>query len=241
MKRLLWAGVVALLLHGALLLIKFSAPQVQQPRPRPQGICLTLTAMPQEQPKVKAESKPPPVKKQAKPAIRQPVPPPPSRLKPVAPPHKVKEQPAVAAEPVAHEQEVKTADVAEPARQQDLNAPQPGAMLPAAGPAAESLSTNDTEQPAVVTQAAPLYRQNPPPDYPPLARRRGQEGTVQLEVLVNSRGGVNDIRLAKSSGHELLDRAAVRAVQTWLFQPGKRGEQTIDMWVRVPIRFALHD
>jgi protein TonB len=64
---------------------------------------------------------------------------------------------------------------------------------------------------------------------------------VQLDVLVNSRGGVNQVRLAATSGHELLDRAAAEAVENWLFAPGKRGEQTIDMWVRVPIRFALHE
>jgi protein TonB len=112
-------------------------------------------------------------------------------------------------------------------------------MLPATEPAAGPPIESGTE--IIATEATPLYRQNPPPNYPPLARRRGQEGTVQLEVLVNSRGGVNEVRLAETSGHDLLDRAAMDAVQTWLFQPGKRGEQTIDMWVRVPIRFTLHN
>ncbi|MBU0909747.1 MAG: hypothetical protein KJ717_09275, partial [Proteobacteria bacterium] len=99
MKRLLWAGVVALVLHGALLLIKFSSPQIQPPRPLPQGICLTLTAVPQEAP-MTAKNEPAPMKKEAK-ALVKPVARPQSRPKPVPPPPKAAAPPAVVPAAVA--------------------------------------------------------------------------------------------------------------------------------------------
>jgi len=236
MKRLLWAGAIAVALHGALLMMKFGTHS-QQPRPQPQGISLTLTAAPQEERKATENSKPPPIIKDDKPAVKPAVRPkgPP---KPVQPKKTEEEQP-VAPGTMATEQEQFTTGEPAPSLQQIKEEPQPGANSLAALPAAGPQSESGTEQRPI--EATPLYRQNPPPDYPPLARRRNLEGTVQLDVLVNSRGGVNEVRLAETSGHELLDRAAMAAVQNWLFQPGKRGDETIDMWVRVPIRFALHD
>ena len=52
-------------------------------------------------------------------------------------------------------------------------------------------------------------------------------------------GRVGDVRLYRSSGHRILDRAAMRAVRDWLFESGFRGEKKMEMWVRVPVRFQL--
>ncbi len=90
-----------------------------------------------------------------------------------------------------------------------------------------------------VTKARPVYRANSPPGYPGLARRRGYEGTVILEVLVDRRGRVGELRLFKSSKHRVLDRAAMASVKKWLFEPGTRDGVPIEMWVRIPIRFRL--
>jgi protein TonB len=72
-----------------------------------------------------------------------------------------------------------------------------------------------------------------------MARRRGYEGTVVLAVLVNAQGKVEDSRVRRSCGHDILDEAALKAVQNWLFEPGKRGNRPVSMWVNVPIRFQL--
>lgn len=93
--------------------------------------------------------------------------------------------------------------------------------------------------PAALTEARPLYKENPAPRYPRIARRRGYQGTVILEVLVNRNGKVGDVRVFRSSGYSVLDRAATESVKEWVFQPGKRGKQTVDMWVRIPVRFQL--
>lgn len=88
-------------------------------------------------------------------------------------------------------------------------------------------------------EVVPLYRQNPPPEYPLAARRRGYQGTVVLNVLVNAEGRVENLWVADSSGYRLLDNAAVRAVKNWFFIPGKIGGKTVKMWVRIPVRFQL--
>ena len=91
----------------------------------------------------------------------------------------------------------------------------------------------------LVTEAVPLYKVNPPPEYPRLARKRGYQGTVVLEVLVDRNGRVGDLRLFTSSGHSILDRKAMASVKGWLFEPGMKGDKKLDMWVRVPVRFEL--
>jgi protein TonB len=90
-----------------------------------------------------------------------------------------------------------------------------------------------------VTEAIPHYKTNPPPEYPRMARRRGYEGTVLMEVLVSREGRVEELRLLQSSGHGVLDREAIAAVKKWLFEPGRMGEEEVDMWVKVPVRFKL--
>ena len=91
----------------------------------------------------------------------------------------------------------------------------------------------------VVREAVPLYRVNPPPEYPRLARKRGYQGTVVLDVLVDQNGKVGNLRLFTSSGHSILDKKAMASVKGWLFEPAMKGDKKLDMWVRVPVRFEL--
>jgi protein TonB len=83
------------------------------------------------------------------------------------------------------------------------------------------------------------YLSNPPPDYPVVARRRGQEGLVLLSVLVSETGLPKEVRLAKSAGTPVLDEAALEAVRGWKFVPARQGEKAVAAWVEVPIRFRL--
>lgn len=50
-------------------------------------------------------------------------------------------------------------------------------------------------------------------NYPEEAKRRGLRGRMRLTVALNADGSVNDIAISESSGHKLLDDAAVRIVQ----------------------------
>jgi len=90
-----------------------------------------------------------------------------------------------------------------------------------------------------VREARPLYRINPLPEYPKIARRRGYQGSVVLEVQVGRNGSVVDLRVSRSSGYPILDKAAIATVKDWSFEPGMVGKERADMWVRIPIRFEL--
>lgn len=90
-------------------------------------------------------------------------------------------------------------------------------------------------------EASPRYDLNPEPDYPEAARRRGQEGTVQLDVLVLADGRVGEVTLAHSSGYRNLDRAAIRAVRKWQFKPAWSFFGPVESRVIVPVDFVLNN
>jgi protein TonB len=97
-----------------------------------------------------------------------------------------------------------------------------------------------TDGPSTVTvRTKPRYRYNPEPTYPPMARRRHQEGMVLLNVLVTSEGGAAEVRVVKSSGYTLLDEAARNAVRRWTFEPGRLGRIPVSSEIQVPIQFKL--
>lgn len=50
-------------------------------------------------------------------------------------------------------------------------------------------------------------------NYPDEARRQGISGSLMLQVSINTDGSVRNIRLLRSSGHKVLDDAAIRIVQ----------------------------
>lgn len=64
---------------------------------------------------------------------------------------------------------------------------------------------------------------NRPPAYPALARRRGQQGTVQVEFDILPAGEVAHVAVLHSSGFAELDRAATAAVTVWKFAPNAKG------------------
>jgi protein TonB len=86
--------------------------------------------------------------------------------------------------------------------------------------------------------AAPLAG-NPPPRYPRIARSRGEEGRVLIRVSVLGNGRVGNAEVTKSSGHGSLDRAALKAVERWRFEPALRAGKPVTATLTVPIVFRL--
>jgi protein TonB len=80
-----------------------------------------------------------------------------------------------------------------------------------------------------------------PPDYPEIARRRGQQGRVLVEVNVSADGMPVSVTVARSSGYPSLDSAALSAVQRWRFVPATRGGAPVAAVAEVPVRFRLTD
>lgn len=81
--------------------------------------------------------------------------------------------------------------------------------------------------------------QNPPPQYPEEAQRRGWQGLVLLKALIEKEGKPSKVVLEKSSGHRSLDKSAIDTISDWKFEAGRIGNVSVASWVRIPIRFEL--
>jgi protein TonB len=55
--------------------------------------------------------------------------------------------------------------------------------------------------------------------YPATAVRLYQQGTTTVRFTVNTDGSVSNVYVAKSSGHEMLDDAAIRCAWSWRYRP----------------------
>jgi periplasmic protein TonB len=90
-----------------------------------------------------------------------------------------------------------------------------------------------------VVKAKPDVSRNPPPRYPESARRAKQEGRVMVRASVSAEGRVQSVRIQRSSGHAVLDRAALDAVRKWRFVPQQVNGQSQASEVDVPVNFFL--
>lgn len=91
-----------------------------------------------------------------------------------------------------------------------------------------------------VVPARPLAgASNPQPDYPPESRRRGEQGTVRLLLQVDAEGRVAGAAILGSSGHPLLDQAALAAVRRWRFEPATQAGRPVFSTATLGITFRL--
>ncbi len=85
----------------------------------------------------------------------------------------------------------------------------------------------------------------PPPEYPHAARRAGEEGTVVIEADVDATGVVTGTNVVRGRGEAsispALDAAAASALETWRFEPARRGGVAVESTYRIAIRFALRE
>ena len=115
--------------------------------------------------------------------------------------------------------------------------PRPPQVQAVASAVVKAKSQGLSEIPVVTN---PSFRRPPKPaDYPRQAQRRNQEGTVLVEALVDEKGDVISIKIVKSSGYQLLDRSATKAVRSWAFQPRMVGRLATKSKVQVPVLFEL--
>lgn len=113
--------------------------------------------------------------------------------------------------------------------------PQPVAETAPAPPSAPAAPT-----PAAVVpddRPVPLPGQSPPPIYPASALRRGDSGTVVVQVVVGVSGEPLDARVIQRSGARDLDRAALDAVRGWRFQPAHSNGQPMQATLDIPFDF----
>ncbi len=76
------------------------------------------------------------------------------------------------------------------------------------------------------------------PSYTDAARRQAIEGDVVLEIVVRSDGSVGNVRVRRSLGGG-LEQKAIEAVRQWKFMPAKRHGVPVDVVVDVSVEFKL--
>jgi protein TonB len=75
--------------------------------------------------------------------------------------------------------------------------------------------------------------------YPNSARLNGQEGKVILKAVIRSDGHLIDVTVQKSSGHQILDAAAVEAVKLACPLHMKHAINKPEIVVSLPIVYSL--
>ena len=104
--------------------------------------------------------------------------------------------------------------------------------------AEETAQANESqEQAKVVSDPAALNRIIPV--YPRSARRKGHEGCVTVEILVDEDGHVSEAGIVSSSGHAELDSAALGVVRTARFAPATENGVAVRGRLRLPFNFKL--
>ncbi len=209
-------------------------PPAASPEPAPPKPNVTV-APPKPPPPKKAPSSEP----AKKPLPRKPLEEDPNRFVPSKP--KVTKPPQEAPVPPLDRPTQEKSDVPKKASETDArpkeSAPSNTPSKPSATPKDPTAGSGAYEGP----KANAAYLHNPKPVYPATAKRRQWEGKVILKVKVLASGAASEVSIQTSSGHDLLDEAALEAVRQWHFVPAKRGGQPVDSWVGVPINFNLLD
>jgi periplasmic protein TonB len=87
-----------------------------------------------------------------------------------------------------------------------------------------------------VSAPAVVYKVDP--EYSEEARKAKYSGTVLLSVIVDQEGHARDIKILKSLGMG-LDEKAMEAVLKWKFKPGMKGGQAVNVRAQIEVNFRL--
>jgi TonB family protein len=102
-----------------------------------------------------------------------------------------------------------------------------------------SLGPGSSMFPSAGHVTAPRALFAPDPDYTDLARQNRLQGTVTLWVVVSADGTTQDIRVARTLGLG-LDQRAVEAVRRWRFAPGAVDGKPVPVRINVEVNFRLY-
>jgi periplasmic protein TonB len=88
-----------------------------------------------------------------------------------------------------------------------------------------------------VSAPRPIY--SPDPEYSEEARRAKYQGTVVLWMIVGPDGRTHQIRVMRTLGLG-LDEKAIEAVREWRFEPARRNGQPVSVEISVEVSFRLY-
>jgi protein TonB len=120
------------------------------------------------------------------------------------------------------------------ATEASIASPTSTTSAPVSSPVGSSGLIRNVAPPRILAKTEPVY--------PKPAQQAAQQGTVVLKVQILENGRPGDISIASSSGHELLDNAAIAAVTKWRFVPAKdkQSGQAVACYSRLPVSFRLN-
>lgn len=247
-------AVVASLVFHSLLFFSWQTmhkPQVDKPQAKPGPIVARLAAPPSAAP---APAQKPAAEEPAKPRAEEP-PPPPTPVAPAAKP-----QPAPVTKPAPN---AKAAPAPAPAKAPSSDAAKPSAdPTPAPAPApAEKASAPTEAKPA--PSSGPVAGGDSDPNvrqllgrygvglkaqmkryfvYPRAAKDNNLEGTLELALVIGANGMISELSVVKSSGHDVLDRAAMDFVRKAKpLVPIPEGLRGREFRLEIPVEFSLKD
>jgi len=113
----------------------------------------------------------------------------------------------------------------EPAGPQEKPSPKPALSQP------RRVGTEDRTRPDLTG--------NRPPPYPARAYRAGIEGALLLRITISRHGEVQRVDVVRSSGHPMLDTAAVQTIRTWHAIPARAGGRAVACVELLPVQFRL--
>jgi TonB family protein len=87
--------------------------------------------------------------------------------------------------------------------------------------------------------SAPRVLEDPSPEYSEEARKAKYQGTVVLWLIVDSNGKPRDVKVARSLGMG-LDQKAIEAVRLWKFRPAMKDGTPVAVQINVEVNFHLY-
>jgi protein TonB len=85
-------------------------------------------------------------------------------------------------------------------------------------------------QPVVLVKVEPEYSED--------ARKARYSGVVVLSAIIDKDGQPREIRVIRSLGMG-LDEKAIEAVQKWRFRPGMKAGQVVNVRAQIEVNFRL--
>ena len=120
--------------------------------------------------------------------------------------------------------------------------PQPPLNESAPGPSSPPASGThgDIDRPGSGGVGFPTCFYCPAPQYSELARKKGLEGRVVLQVIVQVDGTATDLQVVKSPSPELAEMA-IEGVSKWRFNPARRADgEAVPVSVPIEVTFRIN-
>ena len=75
--------------------------------------------------------------------------------------------------------------------------------------------------------------------YPKAAIDQGWQGKIVIAVEILADGSFGQYQVMHSTGHQILDEAAVQTLQSWKFHPAVQAGKAFRTCIQIPVTFQL--